>query len=97
MMTSPFAPTLVTPTATIRDGALQRLPQCVFELLETKSLNSFGKRERRERLEHDIIGAVAVAPLVEQTTFKQRYQKRDPKEYRKGVGPLGLLNRSYPS
>ena len=71
--------------------SLERLPQCVCELVGTNILNALGKREHREGLEHDIIMALTVAPLVEQSTFKQRSQKRDPKEYRKGVRTLAAL------
>ena len=82
---SSFAPARATRTATIR--ALQRLPQCVCELVGTKILNTFGKRERGDGLEHDIIAAFTVAPLVEQTAFNQWSQERGPKEYRKGSAP----------
>jgi hypothetical protein len=43
--------------------------------------------ESRERLEHDIVGAVTVAPVVEQSTFDQRSQERNPEKYRKGSAP----------
>jgi hypothetical protein len=39
--------------------------QALYELVGPKPLKAFGKRESRERLEHDVIGAIAVEPLVE--------------------------------
>jgi hypothetical protein len=51
----------------------------------TEILNAFREWERRERLEHDVIGAVTVTPVVEQSTVKERSHERDPGKYRKGI------------
>jgi hypothetical protein len=71
--------------------ALHRVPQCFCELVGTEILNAVRKWERRERLEHDIVGAVAVAPVVELPTFDKRFQERNPKKYRKGIRTFAAL------
>jgi hypothetical protein len=57
----------------------------------TEILNSVRKWKRRERLEHEIVGAVTVAPVVEQSTLDQRPQERNPAKYRKGIRAFAAL------